>query len=223
MEKVLLSASVMCANVLNLGEALREIEQSGIDMLHCDVMDNHFVPNLMLPPEMLNKLRVATSIPFDYHLMVTDPYSVFARLDVREGDMVSFHYESGANVDELISAIKAKKAKACIAISPETPITAVEKWFDKLDVLLVMTVRPGFAGQPLYEGSMEKISLAKKYADVYGFMIQVDGNCSFENCPVMVKNGANILVVGTSSVFKKGQTIKEGVDKLTKLLCAEEE
>lgn len=218
MKKVLLSASVMCADVLNLGSALREIEQSGIDTLHCDIMDNHFVPNLMLPPEMLNKLRAVISIPFDFHLMVTDPISIFNKLDVKSGDMVSFHYESGVDVDETLAQIRSKGCKTCIAISPETPVRAVEKWFDEIDVLLIMTVRPGFSGQPLFPGSMEKIALAKKYADKHGFTIQVDGNCSFENCPVMVKNGANILVVGTSSVFKKGQTISDGVKKLVDLL-----
>lgn len=218
MKKVLLSASVMCADVLSLGTALREIEQSGIDMLHCDIMDNHLVPNLMLPPEMLNKFRPAINIPFDFHLMVTDPVSVIKGLDIREGDFVSFHLESGADIDEVLSEIKKTGARACIAVSPETLLSSVEKWFDEIDMLLVMTVRPGFAGQPLSPGSMERIAEAKVYADKYGFIIEVDGNCSYENCPVMVKNGATVLVVGTSSVFRKGQTVSEGVQRLRALL-----
>ena len=214
----MLSASVMCADVLNMGAELREIENAGIDMLHCDIMDNHLVPNLMLPPEMINKFRPAIEIPFDFHLMVTDPLSVLKKLDVRGGDMVSFHYESGASISDMISAIREKGAKACLAISPDTPLDSVSEWFPEIDALLVMTVRPGFAGQPLFPGSMERIAAAGKYSEQYGFLIEVDGNCSFENCPVMVSNGADILVVGTSSVFKKGQTVAEGTQKLRALL-----
>lgn len=216
-----LSASVMCADLLNMAKELQEIEAAGINYLHCDIMDNHFVPNLMLPMEMLNKLRAGTNLPFDYHIMAENPESIIEKLDVRENDIVSVHYESTNHLQKVISFIKERGAKACAAINPATPIEALSEILPELDFVLLMTVNPGFSGQKMTPGSMGKISRLRKMLNDKGFkniLIEVDGNCSFENVPKMYSAGADVFVVGTSSVFKKGIGIREAAGKLRKLL-----
>ena len=180
-------------------------------------MDNHFVPNLMLPMEMLNKLRGATRLPFDFHLMTEKPETVIEKLDLRDGDIISVHYESTPHIEKVVALIKERGARAAVAINPGTPVFVLEEILPKLDMVLLMTVNPGFAGQKLAEGSFEKIARMKSYLDERGcgnILIEVDGNCSFENVPKMYGAGADIFVVGTSSVFKRGLTVKEGTDKL---------
>ena len=216
-----LSASIMCADLLNMGKALGEIKDAGIEYLHCDIMDNHFVPNLMLPMEMLNKLREGTDLPYDVHIMAENPESIIEKLVLREGDIVSVHYESTVHLEKALAAVREKGAIPSVAINPATPVEAISEVLDKVGMVLVMTVNPGFAGQKLVGGSFEKIARMRKYLDDNGHadvMIQVDGNCSFENVPKMYDAGAEIFVVGTSSVFKKDMTIKEGTDKLMSLI-----
>ena len=216
-----LSASIMCADVLNMKDALDEIKDAGIEYLHCDIMDNHFVPNLMMPMEFLNKLRPATDLPFDFHIMAENPETVIEKLELKENDIISVHYESTVHLQTAITLIKEKGAKAAVAINPATPINVLDEILPQLDMVLIMSVNPGFAGQKIVESSFEKIRKMRKLLserNLDNILIQVDGNCSFENVPKMYEAGADIFVVGTSSVFKKGQTIKEGAEKLFKLL-----
>lgn len=216
-----ISASIMCADILNIGQALRDIEESGIEYIHCDIMDNHFVPNLMLPPELLNKFRDGTSLPFDIHIMADDPEGILDKLIIKKGDIVSVHYESVAHLQRVITKIKAREAKVCIALNPSTPIEMLTEVLNETDMVLAMTVNPGFSGQALVNGSFDKIKRLRAMLDQKGYHnipIEVDGNCSFENVPKMYEAGAEIFVVGTSSVFKKGQSVKEGTEKLLSLL-----
>lgn len=219
--KPILSASVMCADLLNMAKDLKEIEAAGIDYLHCDIMDNHFVPNLMLPMEMLNKLRAGTNLPFDYHIMAENPDSIIEKLDIRKHDIVSVHYESTNHLQRAISLIKEKGADACVAVNPATPIEVLSEILPQLDFVLLMTVNPGFSGQKMTCGSIEKISRLKEMLNRKGnrnILIEVDGNCSFENAPKMYSAGADILVVGTSSVFQKEISIENGTKKLLAIL-----
>ena len=219
--QALLSASVMCADLLNLGNSLKEIEEAGIQFIHADIMDNHFVPNLMLPPEMYNKMRPATKLPFDFHIMAENPESIIEKLDLKEGDIVSVHYESTIHLQRAITMIKEKGAIPAVAINPATPLESVSEVIDQIGMLLVMTVNPGFAGQKIVPNAFEKVARARKMLDQLGkkdILLQVDGNCSFENVPKLYAAGVDVFVVGTSSVFKKGLTIKEGTDKLMSLL-----
>ncbi len=216
-----LSASLMCADVLNMRQALCEIEDAGIEYIHCDIMDNHFVPNLMIPMEFLNKLRGATSLPFDFHVMCEKPETVVEKLDIREGDFVSIHYESTVHLHRVISLVKSKGARAAVAINPATPICMIEEILPEIEMVLIMSVNPGFAGQKIVPSSFEKIKKLKQYLTEKGYgdiLIEVDGCCSFENVPKMYDAGADVFVVGTSSVFKSGMTVKEGTDKLLGLL-----
>ncbi len=217
----LLSASIMCADVLNMGKALDEIKEAGIQYIHCDIMDNHFVPNLMLPMELLNKLHDYSDIPFDYHIMAENPMTIIEKISLKENDYVSVHYESTNHLQLALNAVKERGAKAAVAINPATPIECIYEVLPMLDMVLIMSVNPGFAGQKIVPTSFDKIKRMRKMLDDLGYgdiKIQVDGNCSFENVPKMYEAGADIFVVGTSSVFKKDMSIKEGTEKLYKLL-----
>lgn len=217
----LLSASIMCADLLNLETELKKIENSGIDYIHCDIMDNHFVPNLMLPIEMLNRLRSATALPFDHHIMAENLESIIEKLDIRRNDIVSVHYESTNHLQRAVSMIKEKNGKAAVAINPATPIEMLSEILPELSIVLAMTVNPGFSGQKMAPGSIDKLSRLRRLLDSRGYenvMIEADGNCSFENAPKMYDAGADIFVVGTSSVFNKEMSIEAGTKKLLNLL-----
>lgn len=219
--RVQISASVMCADLLHMEESIHEMEKAKIDYLHCDIMDNHFVPNLMLPMEMLNRLRTVTALPFDYHIMAQDPQSIIEKLDIRQGDLVSVHYESTHNLQRVIAAIKEKGALASVALNPATPIEMLSEILPELDVVLLMTVNPGFSGQVMTPGSIDKIARLKKWLgdrNCDKIRIETDGNCSFENSVKMHHAGADILVAGTSSIFKQGLSVAEGTGKLRALL-----
>ena len=216
-----LAASIMCADILNMEDALKEIKEAGIEYLHCDIMDNHFVPNLMMPPEFLNQLRAASDLPFDFHIMAENPESIIEKLILKEGDIVSVHYESTHHLQKAITLIKERGAKASVALNPATPISVLEEILPQLDMVLIMSVNPGFAGQKIVPSGFEKLRKMRallKERNLEQILIQVDGNCSFENVPKMYEAGADIFVVGTSSVFQKGHTIKEGAEKLLKSL-----
>ena len=219
--KPLLSASIMCADALHLGKSLEELKDAGIQYIHCDIMDNHFVPNLMLPMELLTQLHQHTDIPFDYHLMTENPETIIEKLLIKEGDIVSVHYESTTHLQLLLEMIHKKGARAAVAINPATPISVLDEVLGDLDMVLLMTVNPGFSGQKIVPSSFKKISRLRKMLDESGYSsmpIEVDGNCSFENVPKMYAAGAEIFVVGTSSVFQKNLSIKEGTQKLLQTL-----
>ena len=212
-----LSASIMCADALRLGQALDDIKGAGIQYVHCDIMDNHFVPNLMLPMEMMNRLHDYTDIPFDYHIMAENPGSIIEKLAIKAGDIISVHYESTNHLQLALSSIRDKGAGAAVAINPATPIAVLSEILPEIDMVLLMSVNPGFAGQKIVPSSFDKIRRLRTMLDEAGYekvLIEVDGNCSFENVPKMYAAGADIFVVGTSSVFKKGLSIKEGTRQL---------
>lgn len=219
--KAIFSASIMCADILNMKAALDEINEAGIEYLHCDIMDNHFVPNLMMPVEILNKLRPATDLPFDFHIMAENPEGIIENLDIKESDIISVHYESTYHLQKVITLIKEKGAKAAVAINPATPINVLDEILPQLDMVLIMTVNPGFAGQKIIKSSFEKIRKMRnmlKERNLEHILIQADGNCSFENVPKMYEKGADIFVVGTSSVFRTGESIMENTAKLKAMI-----
>lgn len=220
-KKVKLSASIMCADLLHLSDDLKKIERAGIDYIHFDVMDGHFVPNLMLPPEMIKTIRRGTSLPLDIHLMTMHPENLIQKIDIQKGDIVSVHYESTPHIQSALSMIKSAGGKAALALNPSTPPEAVRECLNDIDIILIMTVNPGFSGQKMVPGSFDKIKRARNYLNSLGYEhieIEADGNCSFENVPLMHKSGANIFVAGTSSVFKEGLSIEEGTNQLLNLI-----
>ena len=212
-----ISPSMMCADALNLGETLKVFKNNGIEYLHIDIMDGSFVPNFMLGTDYCKILKKATNIPLDLHLMIERPEDRLNWFDIGEGDIVSVHAESTKHLQKVLRAINEKRAKAYVALNPATPLCMIEEVICDIDGVLVMTVNPGFAGQKLIPQTLKKITKVRKMLDKNGkenAEIEVDGNVSFENATKMSKAGANIFVAGTSSVFAKNLTLKEGISRL---------
>lgn len=208
---------MMCASLFDLKSTLEEFQMNDIDYLHIDIMDGVFVPNLMLCEGIVKQYREIVKIPFDYHLMIVDPLEKINWFGLQENDLLSFHLEACKDVKQTLDCIHAKKAKAGIAIKPSTPVSQLLPYIQDVDFVVIMTVNPGFAGQKLLLETLDKISEARELFDKNGrkdVMIEVDGNVSFVNAKIMREKGADLFVAGTSSVFKKGLSIKEGIEKL---------
>lgn len=217
--KPMLSASLMCADLLNVGRDLELLAEARVEYLHFDIMDGHFVPNLMLPPDFAKAVRRAGAIPFDIHLMVENPERVIPLFDIKPGDVVSVHYESTVHVHRALSMVNERGAAAALALNPATPIECAREVLPDVGMVLLMTVNPGYAGQKLVPQGIGKIRRMRAMLDELGYAdlpIEVDGNCSFENAPVMYTAGASVFVVGSSSVFDPKLGIVEGAARFRK-------
>lgn len=202
--KVRLAPSVMCCDFFRLGEQVKVFEQEGIELLHIDVMDGSFVPNLALGTDFIKQLKKKTSIPLDVHLMVQTPERILSAFPFGDGDMVSVHLESTPDVRPALAEIARRGAKPFLALNPATPVGKCKDYLALIGGLLIMGVNPGFAGQKLMPGTIEKIAGARKLLDENGrpdAEIEADGNVSPENAVLMRRAGANIFVGGTSAVF----------------------
>ena len=210
------SASVLSADMLNLKSEISKITDAGVDMLHFDVMDGVFVPNITYGLPVLEQVRKATDITLDVHLMITDPIKYAARFVECGADIISFHIESKSNTLETVKAIKSAGAKAAIAIKPDTPIENVYEYLPYLDMVLVMTVEPGFGGQGFIYDTVKKISAVKNKIVSLGLHtdIQVDGGINDETAEIVKSAGANVLVSG--SWLFKSENMSESVEKLRK-------
>ena len=210
----------MCADIGALKETLGIFEKHGIDYLHVDVMDGVFVPNLMLGTDYCKRLRSLTSIPLDIHLMVAQPEPKIAWFDPKPGEFVSVHAESTKHLHRAVQTVKATGAKALAALNPATPLSAVEYVLEDVEGVLLMSVNPGYAGQTIIAESLRKIAELRALADSKGmkdFVIQVDGNISFDNTPKIIEAGADFLVLGSSSVFTKDLPLEKALEKLQKV------
>lgn len=215
--KKMISPSMMCADIFSLGETLKTFEKNGVSYLHIDIMDGEFVPNFTLGTDYCRLMKKATSIPLDIHLMINDPEKKLSWFDFGEGDMVSVHFESTKHPYLALQMIRARGAKAFLAINPGTAASVILPMLSVMDGALVMTVNPGFAGQKLAESTLAKISEVRALAEAAGktdLLIETDGNVSFENAIRMSRAGADIFVAGTSAVFRKDMTLEEGLKKL---------
>lgn len=180
-------------------------------------MDGDFVPNFQLGTDYVKALRKASKIPIDIHMMVNNPENHIDSFDLQPGDIMSIHQETTRHLQRTLGLIKAKGAMASVAINPATPFNTLDYILEDIGMVLIMTVNPGFAGQKLVPQTIQKIADTRKYLDDKGYsniIIEVDGNCSFENVPKMRKAGAKIFVVGSSSVFNNNYTITGAVDQL---------
>jgi ribulose-phosphate 3-epimerase len=222
--KAKISPSIMCADFGRLEEEIRILEKAGVDYLHIDVMDGHFVPNFAIGPDLVRTIRRLTNIPLDIHMMVERPENYIDLFDPKPGDIVSVHQEATVHLERTLQIIKAAGAKAGVAVNPATPAIMVKPVIDEADVILVMTVNPGFAGQKLVPSTLSKIREVKKMiceAHVSA-EIEADGNVSFENASKMLSAGADIFVAGTSSIFSADMNRQEAAYKLKQILSVKE-
>jgi len=215
-----LGASLMCADYLNLERDIRSLEQCGVDYIHFDVMDGHFVPNFGLNLDLLKSIRKITKLPINVHLMIENASDYLDAFMDAECDSLSFHQEPTYHSQRLLEKIRQRGVKAGIAINPATPLTTLDYILPDLDFALIMTVNPGFAGQKLIPITLQKIAALRKILQAKNLNtdIQVDGNVSFENIPNMVRAGATMLVGGTSSLFMKDIPISNAVQKIYSLI-----
>jgi ribulose-phosphate 3-epimerase len=218
---VKISASLMCADLCNLGRDLRELEAAGVEWLHFDIMDGHFVPNFTLGPGFVQAVRDASDLTCDVHLMIEEPARYVPVFAESGADIISFNIEADRHPLRTIDLIRDSGVRPAIAINPATPEAALEHVLHAVRMVLVMTVNPGFAGQKLIPQTLDKIARIRQMLRERGLEadLEVDGNVSFEHAPAMVARGANVLVAGTSSVFAKGFTIAEGVRRLREVLA----
>lgn len=202
-----LSASVMCADLVNLEKSIRELEKGGIDYIHIDIMDGSFVPNITLGFDLVNAVKKITDIPLDVHMMVNDPARFIDLMNLDENDILCVHYEADVHIQRTLAKIKAKGCKAGLAINPQTPLSAFEYLHEYVDMALIMTVSPGFAGQKIFEGAERKIREARAMLG-NDILIEADGNMSIQNGVMASNAGTDIFVLGTSSLFLKDKDIE---------------
>ena len=216
-----IAPSIMCAPMFEISKYVQEMEQYHIELIHIDIMDGSFVQNYTLGTNFVKELKGKTSIPLDIHLMIEDPESKLQWFEFGEGDYVSVHFEATRHLQKALAAIRARGAKAMVAINPATPISSLDSVLDDIDAVLVMTVNPGFAGQKLVSSTLRKIKALREYLDNAGYEhieIEVDGNVSFENAKLMHDAGANIFVCGTSSVYAKDTPVSENIKRVRDIL-----
>ncbi|EAD2761257.1 ribulose-phosphate 3-epimerase [Listeria monocytogenes] len=198
-----IAASIMCADQLHLGEELRRLESAGVELLHCDVMDGVYVNNLALGPEYLEIVRNNTEIPLDIHLATITPLKYIDMFGPVKPEYISFHVEVAEDVSEVIRKIRSYNVKPSIAINPETPIEAIYPYLDDVEMVLMMTVNPGFAGQKFQTDVLQKLHdlKAKLAGKAHAPLIEVDGNINKETVGLMRDCLPDIYVLGTSALF----------------------
>ncbi len=196
----LIAPSVLSADFGRLHEEVRAAEAAGADWLHLDVMDGHFVPNLTMGPDVVKAIRRATSLPLDVHMMVSDPGRYAPRFIDVGADWVSIHYEACPEPRGVLADIRTRGARPSLAVSPDTPVAVVAPSARDLDMVLVMSVHPGFGGQKFLPGSLAKLEDARRLRDRLGlgFLIEVDGGVTVENAEAAARAGADVLVAGTA-------------------------
>lgn len=210
----------MCVDWMNVKSQIQELENAKLDYLHIDVVDGNFAPDFTMGSSIINTVKENTSLPFDYHIMAEEPSRLFNSFNVNRSDFFTIHQETSRNLHRDIVRIKKEISKVGVALSPGTPIESLEYILEDVDLVVLMTVNPGYKGQPLVPQVLKKVKKLRKIIDDYNYQtkISVDGNVSFENIPEMVASGADLLVLGTSGLFRKDYSIPECMSMIHKAI-----
>jgi len=213
--KVKLAPSILSADFGRLGEQVAEATKAGADYIHVDVMDGHFVPQITIGAPVVAAIRRWTNLPLDVHLMIEAPELEVNQFADAGADIVTVHVEACSHIHRVVQLIKGLGVKAGVSLNPATPVDTLDEILSELDLVLVMTVNPGFGGQAFIEGALDKISRLRAELDRRGLAaeLEVDGGINAETAPRVVKAGARVLVAG-AAVFSSQQTVQEALDKI---------
>ena len=216
MKKIQISPSILSADFSQLGNEIKRLEDGGADMIHVDVMDGHFVPNLTIGPPVIKALKKQSSILFDVHLMISPVHKYIEAYSEAGADIITIHPEATDNLGESISKIKELNKKVGVSLNPETKVDTITNFLEKIDLVLIMSVNPGFGGQKFMPEVLDKIKILKKIQNEKGldFDIEIDGGINFENSKKAIEAGANILVSGTTIFKSNNGDVKKNIELL---------
>ena len=216
MKKIQISPSILSADFSQLGNEIKRLELGGADMIHVDVMDNHFVPNLTIGPRVIKALREHCSLKFDVHLMISPVHKYIKAYADAGADIITIHPEATDNLENSIIKIKELNKKVGISLNPESKIDLIVNLLDQIDLVLIMSVNPGFGGQKFMPAVLDKIKELKKIQEIknFNFDIEIDGGINFDNYKMAIDAGANILVSGTTIFKSNDGDIKKNINLL---------
>ena len=213
MSSIKISPSILSADFSKLGNEIQNLEKAKADLIHIDVMDGHFVPNITIGPEVIYKLRKYTSLPFDVHLMISPVDNFIKNFAEAGADIITIHPEATNDLVNSIKKIKSFNKKAGVSLNPETPVEKVLPVLKLIDLVLVMSVNPGFGGQKFMEETLEKVKILRKEIDLkkHKVQIEIDGGINFKNSKMAKKAGVDILVSGTTIFKENGGDLKKNI------------
>ena len=216
MPDVKISPSILSADFSNLGREIQNLERAKADLIHIDVMDGHFVPNITIGPSVINKLRKYTSLPFDVHLMISPVHDFIKNFADAGADIITIHPEATNDLVSSIKKIKSYNKKVGVSLNPETSVDKALSILSMIDLVLIMSVNPGFGGQKFMEETLEKVKVLRTEIDKKKFktQIEIDGGINFENAKLAKEAGVNILVSGTTIFKENGGNLKKNIHLL---------